>query len=224
MALKNLQATSRQILTEYIAPATHPLSAEPSDDGSDGKKLWMKGIFIQGDVENANGRIYPRDEIGRAVESLTKRIQETGPVPGELDHPEGLMISGSNVSHAIHEMWMEGSNGFGKLLLIDEGKGKIVRSMIDAGIHLGVSSRGSGSVDGSGRVSDFDIVTVDIVMTPSAPNAYPKPVYEALLAERFGAELKYFAGIRGDRTVQKYFQKTLRDYLMSIRDEVIWRK
>jgi hypothetical protein len=220
MALPN---PKRQILTEFIAPSNHPLAAE-AEDGNEGKKLWLIGTFIQGDVENANGRIYPREEIGRAVDSITKRIQETGPVPGELDHPEGLMISGQNVSHAIHQMWMEGSNGLGKLLVLDKGKGEIVRSMIDAGIHLGVSSRGSGSVDARGHVSEFEIVTVDIVMTPSAPNAYPKPVFEALLNSRLGAEVKYLAEIRDDRTVQKYFQKALRDYAISIRDEVKWRK
>lgn len=214
----------RQILTEFIAPQAHPLAPETEGDDNDGKKLWLSGVFVQGDVENANGRVYPRDEISRAVESIMKRIQEHGPVAGELDHPEGLMISGQNVSHAIHQMWMDGSNGLGKLLVINEGKGKIVRSMIEAGIHLGVSSRGSGSVDGRGHVSEFDIVTVDIVMTPSAPSAYPKPVFEALLDNHFGRDVKYLSEIREDRTVQKYFAKTLHDYLISIRDEVIWRK
>jgi hypothetical protein len=213
----------RQILTEFITPTMHPLAAQ-HEDGKDGKNLWMTGVFIQGDVQNANGRIYPREEISNAVISLTKRIKEHGPVAGELDHPEGLMISGQNVSHAIHEMWMEGSNGMGKLLVIDEGKGKIVRSMVSAGINLGVSSRGSGSVDSKGRVSEFEIVTVDIVMTPSAPNAYPKAVFEALLNDKLGQELKYLSEIRNDRKAQKYFQKILTEYLINIRDEVTWRK
>lgn len=215
--------TGRQDLYEFIAPAQHPLSVDTTQEDNDGKKLWLVGTFIQGDVENANGRVYPRDEIAHAVESITRRIQENGPVAGELDHPEGLMISGQNVSHAIHQMWMEGSNGLGKLLVLNKGKGEIVRSMIDAGIHLGVSSRGSGSVDARGRVSEFDIVTVDIVMTPSAPNAYPKPVFEALLNNPFGREVKYLAEIRGDRMVQKYFEKSIRDFLVSVRDEVKWR-
>jgi hypothetical protein len=119
---------------------------------------------------------------------------------------------------------MEGSNGMGKLLVIDEGKGKIVRSMVSAGINLGVSSRGSGSVDSKGRVSEFEIVTVDIVMTPSAPNAYPKAVFEALLNDKLGQELKYLSEIRNDRKAQKYFQKILTEYLINIRDEVTWRK
>src|SRR5882724_6745798 len=108
----------RQILTEFIAPTANPLSAEV-EDGTEGKKLWLNGVFVQGDVENANGRIYPKHEIANAVISIMKRIQEHGPVAGELDHPEGLMISGQNVSHAIHQMWMEGSNGLGKLQVIN---------------------------------------------------------------------------------------------------------
>ncbi len=216
-----MASSNRQILTEFINPIQAALTTEVDNET---KKLWLRGVFVQGDVENANSRIYPRDEISRAVESLTKRIAEHGPVAGELDHPEGLMISGQNVSHAIHEMWMEGSNGIGKLLIINEGKGKIVRSMVEAGIHLGVSSRGSGSVDGKGHVSDFDIVTVDIVMTPSAPQAYPKPVFETLLGDRLGQELKYLSDLREDRNAQRYFRKTLHDYLMKVRDEVIWRK
>lgn len=212
----------RQLLTEFISQATRPLAVEAPE--GEGKKLWMKGTFIQGDVKNANGRVYPRDEIARAVESMAKRIGETGPVLGELDHPEGLMISAQNASHAIHEMWMEGSDGYGKLVIAETPMGEIAKGIIGAGVQLGVSSRGSGSVDGKGHVSEFDIVTVDIVTTPSAPNAYPKPVYESLLNSRYGSELKYLAEIRGDALAQKYFQKTLREYLMSIRDEVTWRK
>jgi Prohead core protein serine protease len=217
----------REELYEFIAPSSRPLVIDPVDGDTDGKKLWLKGICVQGEVKNANGRVYPRQEIHNAVTSIMQRIKETGPVPGELDHPEGLTIAGQNVSHCIHEMWMEGSDGCGKMLLIDEGNGKIAASMIRAGINLGVSSRGSGSVDARGHVSEFDIVTIDIVTTPSAPNAFPKPMYESLdqlLNARFGRELKYLADIRGDASVQKHFQKTARDFLTEIRDRVTWSK
>lgn len=209
----------KQELYEFITPSANPLAAEPQQ--GDGKKLWLKGIFIQGDLENANGRVYPRDEIGHAVESINKRIKETGPVPGELDHPENLQINLKNVSHLIHEMWMDGANGLGKLVVAENTNGEIVRSLISEGMNIGVSSRGSGSVDSRGRVSEFDIVTVDIVATPSAPNAYPKPVFEALLNSRLGRELKYLAEIRDDRAAQKHFKKVLHDYVLSVRDEVL---
>jgi hypothetical protein len=213
----------KQFLTEFIAPATRPLAIE-ADNETDGKKLWLKGICVQGEVQNANGRVYPRTEIATAVTSIMKRINEMGPLPGELDHPEGLTISAQNVSHAIHEMWMEGNDGYGKLLVIDEGNGKLVRSMIQAGIQLGVSSRGSGSVDARGRVSEFDIVTIDIVTTPSAPDAFPKPVFESLLNSQYGQELKYLAEIRGDASAQKHFQKTFHKVITDLRDELTWRK
>jgi hypothetical protein len=214
--------TGPQELYEFITPANNPLAADVQE--GDGKKLWLKGIFIQGDVENANGRVYPRDEIANAVNSINKRIKETGPVPGELDHPENLQINLKNVSHLIHEMWVEGSDGLGKLLVADNVNGEIVRSLITGGMNMGVSSRGSGSVDSRGRVSEFDIVTVDIVATPSAPNAYPKPVFEQLLNNRFGRELKYLAEIRNDLTAQKHFKKVLNSYLLSIRDEILIKR
>ena len=216
--------TQRQFLTEFIAPGQRPLAVDNVDGEGDGKKLWLKGICVQGELQNANGRVYPREEIANAVTSIMQRIQEQGPVLGEADHPEGLTISVQNASHAIHEMWMENNDGCGKLLVINEGNGKIVRGIIDAGVLLGVSSRGSGSVDARGRVSEFDIVTIDIVTTPSAPNAFPKPMLEHVLNTRYGPELKYLAEIRDDASVQKYFQKTLRNVLKEIRDEVTWRR
>jgi Prohead core protein serine protease len=211
----------RQMLVEYITSMNKPLSNEMDTDG---KKLWLKGTAVQGDVVNANERLYPRDEIANAVNTIMKRISEHGPVAGELDHPEGLIISGQNVSHAIHSMRMEGSDGYAEMLVINEGNGKIVRGMIEAGIALGVSSRGSGSVDSKGRVSDFEIVSIDIVTTPSAPNAYPKPVFESLRNNKIGCELQYISEIRGDKASQKYFSKCLNDFLMNIRDEIIWNK
>lgn len=209
---------SRQELYEFIAPDKKPLTVA---DTGDGKKLWLEGVFIQGDIENHNGRVYPRDEISRAVESISKKIGESGPVAGELDHPENLQINLKNASHLIHEMRLDGSNGIGRMCILDNVNGDIVRSLVQNGIQLGVSSRGSGSVDHRGRVSEFDIVTVDIVATPSAPGAYPKPVFEQLLNNRFGRELKYLAEIREDRAAQKHFKRVLHDYLMSVRDEVI---
>lgn len=214
----------RVVLTEFISPGSKPLAVDNVEGEGDNRKLWLKGICVQGELQNHNGRIYPRSEIQTAVTSIMKRISEQGPVLGEADHPDGLTISVQNASHAIHEMWMDGNDGCGKLLVINEGNGKIVRGIIGAGVNLGVSSRGQGSVDARGRVSDFDIVTIDIVTTPSAPNAFPKPMLEHVLNSRYGQELKYLADIRGDASVQKHFQKTLRSMLFEIRDEVTWRR
>ena len=134
----------------------------------------MEGIFIQGGVKNANERVYPVNEIQRAVETLNNQITEGYSVMGEVDHPEDLKINLDRVSHMITSMWMDGPNGFGKLKLLPTPMGNLVSTMLGAGVKLGVSSRGSGNVDDrTGHVSDFEIVTVDVVAQPSAPNAYP---------------------------------------------------
>jgi hypothetical protein len=158
-------------------------SGPASDDGKP-KDLFLKGIFIQGGVQNLNGREYPVREIERAVKTVNDTLKSGESVCGELDHPEELTINLDRVSHMITEMWMDGSSGMGKLKIIDKmPMGQIARALIEAGVKLGVSSRGSGNVQ-NGKVSDFEIVTVDIVAKPSAPNAYPKAIYEGLNGRR----------------------------------------
>lgn len=162
-------------------------------ESNDGKDLIMSGLFIQGDVQNQNGRVYPKHEIERAVESIRGRLSKGETVLGELDHPEELQINLDRVAHIITDMHCEGSNGFGKLKIIDTPMGNIARSLLKAGAKLGVSSRGSGNVNESGKVSDFDIVTVDIVAQPSAPDAYPKTIYESLFNMRGGEAIHRIA-------------------------------
>ena len=144
----------------------------------------MKGIFIQGGVRNFNERVYPATEIRKAVMRVIKLIQEGDSICGELDHPEELTINLDRVSHSISEMWMDGNNGQGKLKILSTPCGNIARALIEDGVKLGVSSRGVGNVDDRGEVSGFEIITVDIVARPSAPDAYPKPVYESLNTRR----------------------------------------
>src|SRR6056300_532893 len=134
------------------------------ENTNDGKDLYMKGICIQGGVRNANQRVYPVNEIGRAVKTLNDQISGGYSVLGEVDHPEGLNINLDRVSHMITDMWMDGPNGYGKLKILPTPMGQLVQTMLESGVKLGVSSRGSGNVnDLDGRVSDFEIITVDIV-------------------------------------------------------------
>ena len=174
----------------------------------DGKDLHLKGICIQGGVRNANQRIYPVSEISRAVNTLNDQIQGGYSVLGEVDHPEGLNINLDRCSHMIKEMWMDGPNGYGKLKVLPTPMGQLVKTMLESGVKLGVSSRGSGNVkeDGSGQVSDFEIITVDIVAQPSAPGAYPEPIYEHLMNTKGG--LKAFNSAR-DTQAQKYLKEQL---------------
>jgi hypothetical protein len=156
-------------------------------DGVDNKNLYMKGIFIQGGIRNQNQRVYPVSEIGKAVSTLNDQVQGGYSVLGEVDHPDDLKINLDRVSHMITDMWMEGPNGYGKLKILPTPMGQLVRIMLESGVKLGVSSRGSGNVsDGSGEVSDFEIITVDVVAQPSAPGAYPTPVYEHLMNTKGG--------------------------------------
>lgn len=158
-------------------------TAQPAVEGGI-KPIYMKGIFIQGGVRNLNERVYPVSEIRRAVENVNEILNRGESVLGEADHPEELNINLDRVSHMITQMWMDGPCGMGKLQILPTPMGNIVRTLLESGVKLGVSSRGSGNVNENGDVSDFQIVTVDIVARPSAPNAYPKAVYEALNSRR----------------------------------------
>ena len=165
------------------------LESEEAQDGS-GKTLFMKGICIQGDKLNANERIYPAREIAKAVQTINEQIKTGHSVLGEVDHPDDLKINLDRVSHMIENMWMEGTDGYGKLKILPTPMGQLVKTMLDSGVKLGVSSRGSGNVnDHNGHVSDFEIVTVDVVAQPSAPNAYPTAIYEGLLNFKGGQKL-----------------------------------
>ena len=177
-----------------------------TESTNDGKDLYLKGICIQGDVRNANQRVYPLHEIKAAVEAVNKQVEGGYSVLGEIDHPDDLTINLDRVSHMITKMWIEGANGFGKMKILPTPMGNIVKTMLESGVKLGVSSRGSGNVNESnGHVSDFEIVTVDVVAQPSAPNAYPKAIYEGLMNMRGGHRAIEIAGEAvTNPKVQKY--------------------
>lgn len=180
-------------------------------DDKDGKNLYLKGIAIQGGIRNANQRVYPVDEIERAVKTLNDQIQSGYSVLGEVDHPDDLKVNLDRVSHMITQMWMEGPNGYGKFKILPTPMGNLIRTMLESGVKLGVSSRGSGNVDDmSGKVSDFEIITVDVVAQPSAPGAYPTPVYEHLMNSRGGNRAWTVATeVKEDPKAQKYLKESL---------------
>jgi hypothetical protein len=130
---------------------------------------------------------------------------------GEVDHPDDLKINLDRVSHTIVGINMEGPNGIGKLKILPTPMGQLISTMLESGVKLGVSSRGSGNVDeATGKVSDFEIVTVDIVAQPSAPNAYPKAIYESLMNMKNGYQI--LENLRGqhldtDAKVQRYLKE-----------------
>jgi|TARA_B100000085_G_scaffold281695_1_gene308776 hypothetical protein len=195
-----------QVLSEHLTFDQAKVIVESSNEGKD---LYMKGICIQGNVKNANQRVYPTFEINKAVQKVSDQIAGGQSVLGEVDHPEDLKINLDRVSHMVTSMWMDGHNGYGKLKILPTPMGKLVETMLQSGVKLGVSSRGSGNVDeGSGNVSDFDMITVDVVAQPSAPNAYPTPIYESLLNMKHGHKvLEVAKAIKEDARAQKHLKE-----------------
>ena len=188
-------------------------------DDKDGKSLYLKGIAIQGGIRNANQRVYPVDEIERAVKTLNDQLQSGYSVLGEVDHPDDLKVNLDRVSHMITQMWMEGPNGYGKMKILPTPMGNLIRTMLESGVKLGVSSRGSGNVDEmSGRVSDFEIITVDVVAQPSAPGAYPTPVYEHIMNTRGGNRaLNVAREVKEDPKAQKYIKESLLNIIKGLK-------
>ncbi len=189
------------------------------DESSDGKKsLHLNGICIQGDIRNANQRVYSSQEIGRAVKTLNEQIAGGYSVLGEVDHPQDLKINLDRVSHMITKMWMDGPNGYGKLKILPTPMGQLVQTMLESGVKLGVSSRGSGEVDNSGNVQGFEIITVDVVAQPSAPGAYPTPVYEHLMNNAGGYQaFKIAQEVQGDSKAQKYIAESLKKIIYGLK-------
>ena len=189
-------------------------------EGKDGKDLYMKGICIQGGIKNANQRVYPVNEIQTAVKTLNDQIGSGYSVLGEVDHPDDLKINLDRVSHMITEMWMEGPNGYGKMKILPTPMGQLVRTMLESGVKLGVSSRGSGNISeyGGGQVSDFEIITVDVVAQPSAPGAYPTPIYEHLMNSRGGNKaLGMAAEVRNDKKAQRYLKDAITNVIKGLK-------
>lgn len=189
------------------------------DEGADGKKtLHLNGICIQGDIRNANQRVYSSQEIGRAVKTLNEQISGGYSVLGEVDHPQDLKINLDRVSHMITKMWMDGPNGYGKLKILPTPMGQLVSTMLESGVKLGVSSRGSGEVDSQGNVQGFEIITVDVVAQPSAPGAYPTPVYEHLMNTTGGYQAFRIAQeVKGDTKAQKYIAESLKKIISGLK-------
>ena len=182
----------KPLLIEHLSYDQAKMVTETSEDG---KTLYMKGIFIEGGIKNGNLRVYPVNEISRAVNTIKEQLTSGYSVLGEVDHPTNLRINLDRVSHMIQDMWMDGSKGCGKLKILPTPMGNLISAMLQAGVKLGVSSRGSGNVsEGTGHVSEFEIVTVDIVAQPSAPNAYPQAVYESLMNMYGGQKILSMAG------------------------------
>ncbi len=176
-----------------------------------GKEQYIKGIFMQSDIKNQNGRVYPHAVLKKEVKNFNTKYVNEGRALGELGHPMGPVINLDRVSHVIKELTEDGTNFIGKAKVMDTPNGKIVKSFISEGVKLGVSSRGMGSVklnkEGVNEVQkDFVLSTVDIVADPSAPDAFVNGIME-------GKEWVWENGIIKERDIDA-MRKTIKNAKM----------
>ena len=148
------------------------------------KKLYIEGVFLQGDIKNRNGRMYPMETLSREVKRYNETFVQKGRALGELGHPDGPTVNLDRVSHKITSLVQEGSNFKGKAQILNTPMGEIVKGLMEGGVQLGVSSRGMGSLVTKGGVNvvnkDFQLSTVDIVQDPSAPEAFVNGIMEGV--------------------------------------------
>ena len=167
-----------KLITEQIEPV------EILTEEKDGKKsTYIKGVFLQTEITNRNGRMYKYETMEREVGKYNEEFIKRGRALGELGHPEGPTINLDRVSHKIVELLPEGTNFIGKAKLLETPMGKIAKNLLEEGVQLGVSSRGLGSLKKEGTTSvvadDFILSTAaDIVADPSAPDAFVQGIYE----------------------------------------------
>ena len=167
-----------KLITEQIEPV------EVLTEDKDGKKdTYIKGVFLQTEITNRNGRMYKYETMSREVSKYNEEVIQRGRALGELGHPEGPTINLDRVSHKIVELTPEGKNFVGKAKLLETPMGKIAKNLLEEGVQLGVSSRGLGSLKKEGTTSvvadDFILSTAaDIVADPSAPDAFVEGIYE----------------------------------------------
>ena len=207
--------TEQAYLTEYLTASQGQLITEAKSDDQGNKNWYLEGIFVQGNVRNLNNRIYPTSEIKKAVEMVNVKAKDFT-VWGELDHPTELQINLDRVSHMIEKMWMVGDNGLGRLRIIDTHMGKTAKAMLECGGRIGVSSRGSGNVDYDGKVSDYEIITIDLVATPSGPDCKPVAIYETYNGRGGAMREDLIRSVAHDPKAQKYLHKELLNWLNTL--------
>jgi len=172
------------------------------DNAKGGKDYKIRGVFIQADIKNRNGRVYPVATLSKEVKRYTTEFINKKRAFGELGHPDGPTVNLERVSHMITSLKPEGKNFIGEAKIMDTPYGKIVKNLIDEGAQLGVSSRGMGSIQQSGGRnvvgSDFYLATAaDIVADPSAPDAFVEGIME-------GKEWIWDNGVLKSKTVEEY--------------------
>ena len=192
------------------------------------KSLYIEGVFLQGDIKNRNGRMYPAQTLAKEVSRYNEAFVGKGRALGELGHPDGPTVNLDRVSHKITSLRQEGSNFVGRAKILNTPMGSIANNLLDEGVKLGVSSRGVGSVsmnnEGVNVVGeDFMLATAaDIVADPSAPDAFVDGIMEGkdwiwdggVLREKFAAKTyKQINTLASSRQLQENKLKLFKDFL-----------
>ena len=172
-----------KLISEFNDYAIEPVIVEENEKGQ--KEYFIEGIFMQSQIKNRNGRIYPKEVMDKEVNRYVKEFVEKDRAFGELGHPEGPTINLDKVSHMITKLEADGNNYVGRAKILSTPNGQIVRNLIDDGAKLGVSSRGLGSLEQKGGAQmvkgDFQLATAgDIVADPSAPEAFVEGIMEGV--------------------------------------------
>lgn len=175
------------------------LITEATEAGN--KEFFIEGVFMQSEVKNRNGRVYPEGILNKEVKRYNEEFVQKNRAMGELGHPEGPTVNLERVSHLIKDLRIEGNDVIGKAKILDTPMGKIAKNLLGEGCMFGVSSRGMGSLQEKKGVNyvqdDFMLATVDIVADPSAPNAFVNGIME-------GKQWIWENGIIKERQIEKY--------------------
>lgn len=195
---------------------TQSLYEEVSESGE--KKLYLAGTFMEWGKKNRNGRVYEEKDLKVAVDMINEAAQSNRHILSELDHPSTLEIKLENVAMRLMEAKMDGKNVYCKAEVLPTPKGKILSSLIESGVQVGVSSRGSGSVNESnGKVSNYRFITVDAVATPSAHGAYPETLREHLEMAKNGEMITDLSEAAcHDPLAQAYFEIEMRKFIKGL--------
>ena len=168
--------------------------------------LYLSGRLQTADKQNGNGRVYPHEVLKREVSNYMNVVKDNRAC-GELDHPDDSVVNLKNVSHIVTDMWWEGKDVMGKIKVLDTPSGRILKDLVNAGVKLGISSRGLGSVrESAGQTiveSDFQLICFDMVSEPSTPNAYVYPKNSKSMSSRL-REVK-------ENSINDLFKKILGD-------------
>ena len=210
-----------KLISEYQNYAIEPVIVEQNEKGE--KDYFIEGVFMQSEIKNRNGRVYPKEIMKKEVARYNKEFVEQKRAFGELGHPEGPTINLDKVSHMITKLEEDGNNYMGRAKILTTPNGQIVRNLIDDGAKLGVSSRGLGSLEQKNGAQvvkgDFQLATAaDIVADPSAPEAFVEGIME-------GVEWYYESGILKAREYDA-MQKELRTAKVSKLEETklnLWK-